>query len=351
MSKVTIELDDRLVRRLNSIVRGSDKLILMHTGKMLHVVSDKGDFFKSISINSNSDTEMFLECDPMQLKLLSIAGSLTIELETHLLNLYYHIGSGENRVCLWHNQSMVEVFTRFHLQSYLNVIENKNSNIFRIEALSNIKELIAACSATTSGLEIVNGKAVTKSNNLIIYQNIVDKELKVSFTNTSLKEMDKFKLDCESSSIGNYIIMFRDDYTLAVKKGVSGSTSKIPMQYLNDDFAQYRVKLNLHVLLPMLDEINYKELGGVCECRIDLVRQIATIEIGTMVFRIAIPIHEVKKISELDMKLETIKFNLLELKSASRMLKQTKEHELMLYPGVARLKLKHSNLIVRYEVG
>jgi len=351
MLSVSIDLDDRLVRRLSSIVRDADTLIIMHTGRTLHVINDKGEFFKSISINSISDNEIFISCESIQFKLLSMPGTLVLTLKENVMELSFHITNGKDKLCAWKTESVVSPFTKFHLQSYLNILENKSSNLFKIEALNNVKEMIASCTATTSGLEITNGRAVTKSNNLIIYQDVIDKDLKVSFSNVGLREMDKFKLDCESSSIGNYIVMYRDDYTLAVRKGVSGSTSEIPTQYMKDHMADFRIALNLHVLMPMLNELNYKELGGVCECSIDLKNQITKIEIGNMTCRIAIPVYEVKKITQLDMKLETIKFNLLELKPASRMLKQSKRHEIYLYKGVARMELKNSNLIVRYEVG
>lgn len=271
-------LNSSSTRRLNSILKLDSSVLMLCTKNEVHFLVDNNIFWKGLTLPASVEEESFIKIDSNLLTYtLSGEGLLVIDIDGTEITLAFAKTLEKVKESEFNTiaKGEVELLSRSVVFDYLNMIKKSNTPEFSFDGLDNLKNLISACKITENGMQIVDGFAMTRDSNITLYYPMLNPNLKLGLTTTALDEIDKFKTNCESLTVKNYLILKRDGFTLGVPKAnVQGNLdSFVPEEYRSDEFCQEVWEIDLNPLSQILANYNKKEtrnLESIPSVRINL---------------------------------------------------------------------------------
>jgi len=251
--RLAIEINSKELRRLSTLLKNPE-IVLMYSNSQLHFFSESGLFWKSLSFNVKCEEEFYIRIESSLFRyLLAREGILVFSIEDNKIILAFasnnkKFTAGEFDAV---SEGEYQKVNKSILQDYLHMIKMAKTPELRFDSLENLKTLISACAAAESGLQVNNGYAIVVGDNMRIYYPLESNNLKAGFTVTALKEIEKFKTNCDAVQIKNYIILRRDEYILGVVKAVVNEDIE---QYVPTSFRQNAQALGVF-------KVNFKSVG------------------------------------------------------------------------------------------
>ena len=343
-------MSEQNVRRLNSILKSSESCYLVSTGGEIHFIVDNIDYFKAVTLEGDSSLpECFIEISSKVLRMIKAECAIKVKEESSRVTIEYYPIEENKPVQVWAKSFMTNSMTKLQMRVYTSVLNSRQKRVFHTDSLANIKDLVLACSVTEMGVNFSKGQAVTQSNDIKIFQELMDKDLEFSLQPKCLKELDSFKVDCESYLIGQYLVYTRNNYTLALKKGVADTSLVIPSTFLTSASSRCELTAVLHTILPELSEVTMKNLDDECYCILDFKNFRVILEDTKLKSVYKVPIT-VNKIDEVFSKnsINGIRIRLSDIKPLQKLLSSCAEHHIFIYDRNVKFQLKKSSALVRY---
>lgn len=352
-----ISLTDKDTRRLQSILKLSEEVLVLACNNEVIFLVEINNMFKALSFSVPTPEELFikLSSDTLQCVLLG-EGCLVINLEdtgviTGFAKTQKDIDNNYFKVM---SSSIVKVFKKKDVSEYLDLIESSRTKELSILNIDNLKDLIKSCALTECGLIINKGYAFSLNEEVIVYTNIKDPTLRVGFTISALKEIDKFKTQgTVTTSILNYLILRRDNFILGLIKANNKNslTDIVPEDYMDDSkaLATYFVDMSFLDNLALLNKKAIKN-AGESKIEIDLAKGLACSSLDTkhLVYQIGRKLvsNNIGNLGE-----QKLYIPLQTLDKMRSLVSGEKNINIAVYPTNTRLKIHNKNIsiIIRSE--
>lgn len=355
MSRYIIKMNLRQGRRLNSMLRSTESVLILVNENKLHIIQTDSAFFKIISFPIDQpDSEAYLIPSSLLTGFVSNEGYGVFDFTGSQVSTSFYTGEiKEDSKPITHSIGLTNFLQSSSVTEYLKILNVRNNRVYQIDVFKDLKQIISACSATQQGLSIFSDILITENNNIKIFINPKTKlELNspMGLTNEALKEIDKFNPDDLIVDYNNYLILQKEGYTLGVRKAICNSQTTIPQNFIIDNGCIGTFVIDFENLINFISN-NAKLLGSTysnSDCTIDLKNNLMCVSNDTNTYKISTNIKILNNTKDNQLLKVQIK-DLLPL--TSLLGGKITTCKVSLFPHVLKITKGDYNILIRYKVG
>ncbi len=336
-------------RRLASLAKVADSIILILSQNSTVFLVDNVEFFKAVKFKEPGSEDMQVyNVDPKLVTAVCVdEGYLNINIKESKINFTYTNKEGKDLVSA---SGTVSVTPKSIIADIYNFINPLGYAPLKIYALDMSKLLIELCAATNNNLVISPDIITTTSTSLKVFINTQqDKGVKnpIGLTPTALKEIERFKLDCSVYDMANYLILYKPGFILGVRKAILKNVDFIPPQYYSDSGVLLAAKLDFRELGNFLANIAPKllKVDSSCKCILNIEEGVIKVDLGSQTYKFELGISNV--IDKADGP-QTIVVSLQDILNAKNIITSTASVNMSVYKNILRIDASNINVLMRW---